>query len=93
MMDGALANHRKGVLAKVRAVRKNIAKVLTVLNEKRRATARDAFSKKKYLSYDLRAKKTRAFRRKMTAFERKKQTLRAHKKSTNNKMRKFAVAA
>merc|ERR1711939_11498 len=63
-------------LAKVRAVRKNIAKVLTVLNEKRRAVARDAFAKKKYTPYDLRAKKTRAFRRKLTKNQRNAQTLR-----------------
>merc|ERR1711977_158650 len=80
-------------LAKVRAVRKNIAKVLTVINEKRRAAARDAFAKKKYTPYDLRGKKTRAFRRKLSRNDRTKQTLRAHKKSSNNKMRKFALAA
>merc|ERR1712072_75562 len=80
-------------LAKVRAVRKNIAKVLTVLNEKRRAVARDAFAKKKYTPYDLRAKKTRAFRRKLSKHEHNATTLRAHKRSSNNKMRKFALAA
>merc|ERR1712007_32522 len=80
-------------LAKVRAVRKNIAKVLTVLNEKRRAEARDAFSKKKYTPYDLRQKKTRAFRRKMTKFERTRTTARAQKKHDNSKLRKYAVAA
>merc|ERR1712167_209765 len=53
-------------LAKVRAVRKNIAKVLTVLNEKRRTEARKAFSGKKHQPMDLRMKKTRAFRRKLT---------------------------
>merc|ERR1712007_252124 len=53
-------------LAKVRDVRKNIAKVLTVINEKRRSEARDAFGKKKYLPRDLRMKKTRAFRRRPT---------------------------
>merc|ERR1712110_742144 len=53
-------------LAKVRAVRKNIAKVLTVLNEKARAEAKDLNKGKKYTPYDLRLKKTRAFRRRMT---------------------------
>merc|ERR1712100_778151 len=80
-------------LAKVRAVRKNIAKVLTVLNEKRRAAAKDAFKKSHYTPYDLRAKKTRAFRRKLSRHERPKTTLRAHKKASNNKMRKFALSA
>merc|ERR1712083_622407 len=80
-------------LAKVRAVRKNIAKVLTVLNEKRRQEAKDAFAKKKYTPYDLRLKKTRAFRRKMTQFERTRTTLRQQKKADNSKLRKYAVAA
>merc|ERR1712110_1380619 len=80
-------------LAKVRAVRKNIAKVLTVLNEKRRAEAKDAFAKKRYTPYDLRLKKTRAFRRRMTKFERTRTTLRQQKKANNSKLRKYAVAA
>merc|ERR1711907_595508 len=80
-------------LAKVRAVRKNIAKVLTVLNEKRRSEAKDAFKKNKYTPYDLRLKKTRAFRRRMTRFERTRQTSRAQKKADNFKLRKYAVAA
>merc|ERR1712014_307922 len=74
-------------LAKVRAVRKNIAKVLTVLNEKRRAEAREAFGKKKYTPYDLRQKKTRAFRRRLTKYERTRTTRRAQKKSDNAKLR------
>merc|ERR1712083_1103641 len=61
-------------LAKVRAVRKNIAKVLTVLNEKARAEAKDLNKGKKYTPYDLRLKKTRAFRRRMTKFEKTRQT-------------------
>merc|ERR1712166_1619353 len=80
-------------LAKVRAVRKNIAKVLTVITEKRRAEARDAFAKKRYTPYDLRQKKTRAFRRKLTRFERTRTTKRAQKKADNSKLRKYAVAA
>merc|ERR1712151_106205 len=80
-------------LAKVRAVRKNIAKVLTVISEKRRAEARDAFAKKRYTPYDLRQKKTRAFRRKMTKFERTRTTKRQQEKADNSKLRKYAVAA
>merc|ERR1712184_16230 len=79
-------------LAKVRAVRKNIAKVLTVLNEKARAKARDGFKKKRYTPYDLRQKETRAFRRKMTRFERTRTTKRQQKKADNSKVRKYAVA-
>ena len=80
-------------LAKVRSVRKNIAKILTVLNEKARAAAKDAFKKKRYTPYDLRLKKTRAFRRKMTKSELSKTTKRQQKKADNSKVRKYAVAA
>merc|ERR1711937_1064222 len=80
-------------LAKVRAVRKNIAKVLTVLNEKRRSEAKDSMKKARYTPYDLRLKKTRAFRRRMTRFEKTRQTSRQQKKADNNKLRKYAVAA
>merc|ERR1712134_23989 len=79
-------------LAKVRAVRKNIAKVLTVLNEKRRSEAKDSMKKARYTPYDLRLKKTRAFRRRMTRNERSRTTKRQQKKADNSKLRKYAVA-
>merc|ERR1712072_1685228 len=73
-------------LAKVRAVRKNIAKVLTVINEKRRAAARDAFAKKKYTPYDLRAKRTRAFRRRLSKFEASRRTNKEIVRGSTTKM-------
>jgi large subunit ribosomal protein L35e len=73
-------------------VRKAIAKVLTVINEKRRNKARDDH-KKKRTPLDLRRKKTRAFRKRMTKFERSKKTLRQQKKESNFRPRKFALAA
>merc|ERR1711896_52633 len=80
-------------LAKVRAVRKNIAKVLTVLNEKRRADAKSAFSGKQHQPMDLRLKKTRAFRRKLTRHQQRRRTARAQKKHDNFKLRKYTLAA
>lgn len=74
-------------------MRKNIARVLTVLSEKRITAAREQFKGKKYTPHDLRQKKTRAFRRNLTAFESKKLTLKAQKKVDNFKARKFALAA
>ena len=64
-----------------------------MLSEKRIQTARDAFKGKKYAPRDLRQKKTRAYRRKLTPFEAKKLTNKAQKKSENFKQRKFALAA
>merc|ERR1712012_777688 len=69
------------MLTKIRQVRKSIAKCLTVLSEKRRDTAREETKKARYTPKDLRLKKTRAWRRKLTKFEAKKLTLRAQKKA------------
>ena len=73
-------------------MRKAIAKVLTVINEKRINKARDD-SKKGRTPYDLRHKKTRAFRRRLTKHERSLKTLRQQKKENNFRQRKFALAA
>jgi len=73
-------------------VRKAIAKVLTVINEKRRNKARDD-TKKKRTPLDLRYKKTRAFRKKLTKFELSRKSLRTQKKENNFRPIKFALAA
>jgi len=80
-------------LSKIKQVRKNIAKVLTVLSEKRIDAARTEFKKKRYTPHDLRAKKNRAFRRKLSKFESSKVTRREQKKQDNQKLRKYALAA
>ena len=80
-------------LTKIRQVRKNIAKVLTVLSEKRIDAARNEFKKKKYTPVDLRQKKNRAYRRRLSPFEQKKMTVRGQKKADNSKLRKYALAA
>lgn len=48
------------------AVRKSIARVLTVTNQKQRQNLREFYKNKKYLPLDLRHKKTRAIRRRLT---------------------------
>jgi ribosomal protein L29 len=47
-------------------VRKSIARVLTVMNQKARQNLREYYKDKKYLPLDLRAKKTRAIRRRLS---------------------------
>lgn len=49
------------------SVRKSIARVLTVTNQKARHNLREFYKNKKYLPLDLRTKKTRAIRRRLTA--------------------------
>nr|AFR90236.1 L35 ribosomal protein [Sterkiella nova] len=79
-------------LARIRIVRKAIAKVLTVINEKRRDQAR-VDHKKKRIPADLRHKKTRAFRKRLTKHETTRKTVRQQKRDNNFKLRKFALAA
>ena len=63
-----------------------------MINEKRRNNAR-ANVKKGRTPYDLRYKKTRAFRRRLTKHELSLKTLRTQKKENNFRQRKFALAA
>ena len=80
-------------MARIRAVRKNIAKVLTVLSEMRRTAAKDAFAKSRHTPYDLRVRGTRASRRALTKNQRNAKSSRAQKKHDNSKLRKYAVQA
>jgi large subunit ribosomal protein L35e len=47
------------------SVRKSVARVMTVVNQKARQNLREFYKGKKYLPLDLRAKKTRAIRRRL----------------------------
>jgi hypothetical protein len=73
-------------------VRKAIAKVLTVISEKRITQAREDH-KKKRTPYDLRYRKTRVFRKKLTKGETNRKTVRQQKRENNFRPRKFALPA
>ncbi|RAL37441.1 hypothetical protein DM860_000135 [Cuscuta australis] len=53
-------------LSKIKVVRVSIAQVLTVISQTQKAALRSAYQNKKYLPLDLRPKKTRAIRRRLT---------------------------
>lgn len=53
-------------LSKIKVVRLSIAQVLTVISQKQKAALREAYKNKKFLPLDLRPKKTRAIRRRLT---------------------------
>ncbi|KAG7449213.1 60S ribosomal protein L35 [Guyanagaster necrorhizus] len=80
-------------LTKINTVRKSIARVMTVMNQKGRQNLREYYKDKKYLPLDLRAKKTRAIRRRMTKHETSLKTLKQKKKELNFPIRKYAVKA
>ncbi|KAK7279426.1 hypothetical protein RJT34_24479 [Clitoria ternatea] len=63
-----------------KVVRLSIAQVLTVISQKQKAALRDAYKKKKYLPLDLRPKKTRAIRRRLTKHQASLKTEREKKK-------------
>ncbi|KXS11835.1 60S ribosomal protein L35 [Gonapodya prolifera JEL478] len=80
-------------LSKIHTVRKNVARVLTVISQTQREQLRIFYQGKKYLPLDLRAKKTRAQRRRLTRFEESRKTERQIKKERHFGQRKYAVKA
>lgn len=72
-------------------VRKSIARVLTVINANQRAQLRIFYKGKKYLPLDLRAKQTRAIRRRMTKHEQNLVTEKQAKKQRHFPQRNYAV--
>jgi hypothetical protein len=56
----------RGFLSCSKIVRTSIARVLTVISQKQKSALREAYKKKKLLPLDLRPKKTRAIRRRLT---------------------------
>ena len=80
-------------LARIRVVRKGIAKVLTVVNEKRRAEQKEKWAKKRQTPKDLRAKLSKAARTGLSKEQKKKVTLRTAKKSGNFKLRRYGLPA
>ncbi|KDQ15384.1 hypothetical protein BOTBODRAFT_31707 [Botryobasidium botryosum FD-172 SS1] len=80
-------------LTKINTVRKSIARVLTVTNQKARQNLREFYKNKKYLPLDLRPKKTRAIRRRLTRHEKSLKTLKQRKRDIHFPTRKYAVKA
>merc|ERR1712097_135376 len=80
-------------LSKIKVVRKNIARVLTVINETQKGALRQHYAGLKYAPLDLRAKKTRAIRRRLTQHEASQMTSRAAKRAALFPLRKYAVKA
>lgn len=65
----------------------------TVINQKQRDEIRKFYQGKKYVPLDMRQKKTRAIRRRLTKFEAGKKTLKQIKKETHFPKAKFAIKA
>lgn len=82
-------------LSKIRVFRKNIARVLTVMNQNQKDNLRKLYRSKnsKYIPRDLRPKRTRAIRRQLTKHEASLKTAKEHRKLRNWPQRVYAVKA
>lgn len=67
--------------------------MLTILTAQKREALKEHYSGAKYKPLDLRPKKTRAIRRRLTKEQANKKTLRQIKKERAFPMRKYAVKA
>ena len=80
-------------LAKIKVVRKSVARVLTVYNQTQKSKLREVYAGKKFQPKDLRKKQTRAIRRALSPTEKAVKTVKQTKKNLNFPPRKFAVMA
>lgn len=82
-------------VAKIGIVRKNIARVLTVVNQKTKFSLREQYKDAKgaKLPLDLRQKKTRAIRRRLTPEQASKKTVKQTKKDNYYPKRVYAIRA
>jgi len=78
-------------LSKIRVVRKAIARVHIVMNQKQKENLRKLYKNKKYRPLDLRPKKTRAKRRELTKHQKNLKTPKQLKKLRAFPTRMFAV--
>ncbi|PRT57082.1 60S ribosomal protein L35-B [Wickerhamiella sorbophila] len=77
----------------IKRVRKSVARTLTILNVSQREAVRELYKSKKYTPKDLRAKKTRAIRRRLSEEEANAKTVKAQKKASAFPKRKYAISA
>merc|ERR1711934_1190220 len=80
-------------LAKIKVVRKSIARANTVFNQNVKKTLRKEYQDKKYTPLDLRVKKTRAIRRRLTKARATAKTTRQAKREQYFPLRKYAIKA
>lgn len=80
-------------LSKIRVFRKNIARVLTVMQQNQKENLRKLYRGKKYIPKDLRPKRTRAIRKALTPKEKKIRTAKELRQKRKWPERIYAVKA
>jgi len=85
---------RSGRIARIGGVRKDIARILTVMNQDTKAKLRKVYAEGNApLPKDMRVKATRAIRKRLTAAQAAKKTVKQTKKDQNFPKRVYAVKA
>lgn len=80
-------------LSKIRVFRKNIARVLTVMQQNQKENLRKLYRGKKYIPKDLRPQRTRAIRKALTPAEKRIRTAKELRHKRNWPERIYAVKA
>ncbi|KAK2196888.1 bifunctional Ribosomal protein L29-L35/Ribosomal protein L29 [Babesia duncani] len=78
-------------LAKIKIIRKSIARILTVYNERKKSEARATFKNRSKTPLNLRPKLTRAKRKALTPKQLHLKTLKQRKRIENIPKRKYAL--
>merc|ERR1739845_240834 len=80
-------------LGKIHSVRKNIAKVLTVINQARKAELQKFYRGKNVRPVDLKPRKTRALRKRLNKHEESLKSLKTVRREQRTAMKNFALKA
>ena len=80
-------------LSKIRVFRKNIARVLTVMQQNQKENLRKLYRGKKYIPKDLRPQRTRAIRKALTPAEKRIRTAKELRQKRKWPERIYAVKA
>lgn len=83
----------KPAVPQIALVRKNIARVLTVITANQRASVRALYAGKKFIPKDLREKKTRALRRALSKEDAARLTVKARKQRIAFPKKVYAIKA
>ena len=80
-------------VSRLRVCKKEIARLMTIMNTERTAQLKKYYAQAKYLPKQLRHKGTKKERRQLTAAQKNRLTVRAAKKAQHFPMRRFYVVA
>merc|ERR1712014_443557 len=80
-------------VGKLRSTRKNIAKVLTVINQSQKEQLQKFYRGKKVKPVDLKPRKTRAMRKALNKHEKSLKNLKTIRRERKNALKNFAIKA